>query len=368
VITSTTDVYVYYGEHPTNSKQMAVKITSTQPLTISMIFDDSFGFNGDDAVYYLPDGDATGGSAGFIPCIGESTGDATVVHVASGSGTLTDPYVFGSGPSASSGPEVAWDKTTKTGTFTMPAGDVELQVEYYPGMLVKPTNLVGGTMEIKGVTDTTLPEGFEKDAEGNIYVAKDTKFTVKAVPAEGYHLVGWSDDATNKELEREFTMTDDDFTVTATFSDEYTLAFQAANALTIESGKATVKVGDAAATVSEGKIQGVKYGQTVTLTAATGYKFRTVEVKKKSAYEHSITIAVDPSTNEQKATAPAMTIEFKTGETWADVAARYDWLDTYETYTVFYKDDKLMGDVHDANGGVKPNQTIDPNGSYHWGM
>ena len=63
-----------------------------------------------------------------------------------------------------------------------------------------------------------------------------------------------------------------------------------------------------------------------------------------------------------------MTIEFNTGETWADVAARYDWLDTYETYTVFYKDDKLMGDVHDANGGVKPDQTIDPNGSYHWGM
>ena len=131
-ITSTTDVYVYYGEHPTNHKQMAVKITSTGPLTISMIFDDSFEFNGDDAVYYLPDGVATGGSAGVIPCVGESTGDATVVHVASGSGTLTDPYVFGSGPSASSGPEVAWNKTTKTGTFTMPGGNVTLAPEYYP--------------------------------------------------------------------------------------------------------------------------------------------------------------------------------------------------------------------------------------------
>jgi len=89
---------------------------------------------------------------------------------------------------------------------------------------------------------------------------------------------------------------------------------------------------------------------------------------KKAAYEHSITIAVDPSTLGAIATAPAMTIEFNTGETWADVAARYDWLDTYETYTVFYKDDKLMGDVHDASGGVTPDKTIDPNGSYHWGM
>ena len=104
--------------------------------------------------------------------------------------------------------------------------------------------------------------------------------------------------------------------------------------------------------------------------ANTGYKFRKVEVKKKSAYEHSITIAVDPSTTEPKATAPAMTIEFNTGETWADVAARYDWLDTYDTYTVFYKDkdDILKGDVHDANGGVTPDKTIDPNGSYHWEM
>lgn len=34
--------------------------------------------------------------------------------------------------SASSGPEVAWDKATKTGTFTMPGGNVTLEPEYYP--------------------------------------------------------------------------------------------------------------------------------------------------------------------------------------------------------------------------------------------
>ena len=112
-------------------------------------------------------------------------------------------------------------------TFAMPAGNVELQVEYYPGMLVKPTNLVGGTLEIVGLTDTTLPEGFEKDDEGNIYVAKGTKFTVKAVPDEGFHLVSWSDDATITDLEREITMGDDDFELTATFSDKYTVTLNA---------------------------------------------------------------------------------------------------------------------------------------------
>ncbi len=113
-ITSTTDVYVYYGEQAGTLKKMGVKITSTQPLTISMIFDDSFEFNGDDAVYYLPDGVATGGSAGAIPCVGESTGDATVVHVASGSGTLADPYVFA--PGSASSTTAGYSVSLKEGT------------------------------------------------------------------------------------------------------------------------------------------------------------------------------------------------------------------------------------------------------------
>lgn len=209
-------------------------------------------------------------------------------------------YTFGAAPA---GTALTPDATRKIWTLDkMPAGNVELQVEYYPGMLVKPTNLVGGTMEIEGLTDTTLPEGFEKDDDGNIYVAKDTKFTVKAVPAEGYHLVGWSDDAENKELEREFTMGDDDFILTATFSDEYDLAFNALNANTIEDGKATVKVGDTdktATLIQDGKLTGVKYGQTVTLTAAQGYKFRKVEAKKTGsavlapALENGATVVIN---------------------------------------------------------------------------
>ena len=41
-------------------------------------------------------------------------------------------YTTGPAPSASSGPKVAWDKATKTGTFTMPGGNVTLEPEYYP--------------------------------------------------------------------------------------------------------------------------------------------------------------------------------------------------------------------------------------------
>ena len=135
-----------------------------------------------------------------------------------------------------------------------------------------------------------------------------------------------------------------------------------------DADKWTVKVGEGEA--QDFPVERLDGGEKITVTYTGTKKVIGMKVEKKAANVHSITIAVDPRTTEPKATAPAMTIEFKTGETWADVAARYDWLDTYDTYTVFYKDknDILKGDVHDANGGVTPDKTIDPNGSYHWEM
>lgn len=49
--------------------------------------------------------------------------------------------VYGYAAPASTGPEVAWDKAKKTGTFTMPGGNVELEPEYYPqaALTAKPT-------------------------------------------------------------------------------------------------------------------------------------------------------------------------------------------------------------------------------------
>ena len=61
---------------------------------------------------------------------------------------------------------------------------------------------------------------------------------------------------------------------------DYDVSFRAANANTIEAGKATVTIDGAAATLTEGKVTGVKMGQQVKMTAAQGYKFRKVEVKK----------------------------------------------------------------------------------------
>ena len=197
-ITSTTDVYVYYGEQPGTLKKMGVKITNTQPLTISMIFDDSFGFNGDDAVYFLPDGVATGGSAGFIPCFGESTGDATVVHVASGSGTLTDPYVFGSGPSGTPVP-ITWNATTKTASIAaMPAGNVIVEPEYFAVAEFTDGGAPTGIADIKATTDDDIVKagtvkniGSSTTPQGTVMYYAVQSATAPTAP--DYDATGWTD-------------------------------------------------------------------------------------------------------------------------------------------------------------------------------
>ena len=65
-------------------------------------------------------------------------------------------------------------------------------------------------------------------------------------------------------------------------TNKFDITLKAANANTIEAGKATVTVGGTAATVTEGKLQGVKMGSEVKVKAKEGYKFRKVKVKKTS--------------------------------------------------------------------------------------
>jgi hypothetical protein len=71
-------------------------------------------------------------------------------------------------------------------------------------------------------------------------------------------------------------------------SNKYDIQFKAANANTIEAGKATVTVGGTAATVTDGKLEDVKMGSEVKVTAKEGYKFRSVEVKKTEAVSYTL--------------------------------------------------------------------------------
>ena len=201
-ITSTTDVYVYYGDEPGTSKQMGVKITSTQPLKISWLGADSFGINGNAAWYYLPDGDAIVGYTEDIPCFGESTGDATVVHVASGSGTLADPYVFAPG-SASAAPAafpfpITWDATNKTTGFNLPAGNVFMNVEYYPVAEFTDGGAPTGIADIKATTDDGIVKagtvkniGSSTTPQGTVMYYAVQSATAPTAP--DYDATGWTD-------------------------------------------------------------------------------------------------------------------------------------------------------------------------------
>ena len=75
--------------------------------------------------------------------------------------------------SASSGPAVAWDKAEKTGTFTMPGGNVTLEPEYYPqaALTAAPTaiNDVPATTDgaiVKAGTVATI--GSTETAQGTV--------------------------------------------------------------------------------------------------------------------------------------------------------------------------------------------------------
>ena len=143
---STGDVYVWWGIYSGEDiQEWVIKITSSVTPTISELgIVESSGFIKLDNDYVVYDMNGNLKAYSYkIQCQGKVTGTLEKVHVASGSGTLTDPYVFapGSAPAASTGTTVpiTWDAATKTGTFTMPAGNVLLQVEYYedPGLAWK---------------------------------------------------------------------------------------------------------------------------------------------------------------------------------------------------------------------------------------
>ena len=176
---------------------------------------------------------------------------------------------------ASAGIDLTPSEGNKVWTLaSMPAGDVELHVEYYPGMLILPAGTDAGTVTVEGMTDTALPAGFEKDAEGNIYVAEGTTFTVKATPEEGYHFVCWSDDETNTNPEREITMPAQDlaFSATAIFAEnEYDITFSEGTNPDPENPEWTATPNPA------------KTKQTVTVTYSGSKKVIGVKAEKKAA-------------------------------------------------------------------------------------
>ena len=296
--------------------------------------------------------------------------------------------------------------SANTWTFTMPGSDVVLTPIYANAAAFATTGtgseattllpeaaegviagtdaslIKEGTGIVANIGETTTAQGTlmyaigTSDTEAPALTAfSATAPTAESVADDGATVYVWyyiqGANATEGEaatLDNTFNDTEPACLTVQVLTNKFDITFNAANANTIEAGKATVTVDGTDKTVTEGKLQGVKMGSEVKLKAATGYKFRKVEVKKKEATATTITIGVDPNGH---SSAPAKTIEYTAGETWAEVAARYDWLSTYDVYTVYHTDytPGNLKYVDSINGptGVKPSDTVDPEKTYHWG-
>ena len=93
------------------------------------------------------------------------------------------------GDDASSGPEVAWDKATKTGTFTMPGGNVTLEPEYYPQATVADGGVTAADADARATTDDPLVKVDATKLTGAkklMYFVSNSGTTAPAYDAEGW--------------------------------------------------------------------------------------------------------------------------------------------------------------------------------------
>ncbi len=285
---------------------------------------------------------------------------------------------------------VEWDPATKTGNFNMPAYDVEIAPIYAPvAQWAKVEDVDQLPTAIEGViADTDAPlivEGTVAFAGQSTEVKQGTVMyavtpateteapaldaankwsadvpTAKLVPDAGdvkvwYYIKG-ADTPTGEEATAKNTFNDSEIcaepiTVTV-LSNKFDIQFKAANDNTIEAGKATVKVGDEAAEVKEGKLTGVKMNSKVTITAKDGYKFRKVEATKGISTLKSVKIG-------------NYTVYYAEGETWYQAFWRDEnkncGLET-SVGRVFTYDDKSL---RDSDGNVDADAVIDPSKGYY---
>ena len=266
--------------------------------------------------FYTRDGDADGYTVeGESPSVYLYVGDVfTDVNQSEkiGSPGVTKIEVYGPAPDPAV--DVKWDAATKTGNFVMPAYDVEIAPIYAPvaqwakvenvdqlptaieGVYAESTDAIVKAGTVAKIGETENPQGTVMYAVTSTNQATAPALdafsadvpTAENITAAGdvlvwYYIKG-ADTPTGEDATAENTFNDSEIcpepiTVTV-LSNKFDIQFKAANDNTIEAGKATVKVGDEAAEVKEGKLTGVKMNSKVTVTAKEGYKFRKVEVKK----------------------------------------------------------------------------------------
>ena len=357
-----------------STKTEAEAWTGVPAEGIALLF---YAFKGDEAYYvYFENGAYRGGEQTTI--------------MKDGIFSLKSAYRFYY--TASDAITVAWTASTKTGTFAMPGSDVVLTPIYAKAAAFATT---GTEPEVK----TLLPEAAEgviadtdapliKEGTGIVAFAGEstevtqgtlmyaigtsateapalTDFSATVPTAKDYddaatvyvwYYIKGADapDGVAATLDNTFDNTEPACLTATVLTNKFDITLKAANANTIEAGNATVTVGGTAATVTDGKLQGVKMGSEVKVKANTGYKFRKVEVKKASKLL-SITIS-------------GVTVYYAEGDSWADAIKR----DENKNSGLFIREGNRVhhpdyGQLVDSNTQpVLPDAKINANESYRF--
>ena len=252
-----------------------------------------------------------------------ATSDGIVVTAITPGGYTELTFAVHEGAAAEPPLKVEWNASTKTGTFAMPGSDVVLTPIYANAAAFATTGtepeattllpaaaegviagtdaslIAEGTGIVANIGETTTAQGTLMYAIGTsateapaLTAFSATAPTAKNIADDGATVYVWyyiqGADAPQGEaatLDNTFNDTEPACLTVQVLTNKFDITFNAANANTIEAGKATVTVDgtDKTSAVTEGKLQGVKMGSEVKLKAATGYKFRKVEVKKGEA-------------------------------------------------------------------------------------
>ena len=376
---SSAGIYYILPSNPDETMVATVDVATGKDVS-KVVF---YGYDDNDFVYPLEDteapyvcyANAMGGGRSLSSDLSNSVGSFRIAKI----------EVYGHAEPAEPAITVDWDPATKTGTFTMPAFDVEIAPIYAPvaqwakvenvdqlptaieGIYAESTDAIVKAGTVAKIGETENPQGIVMYAVTSINQATAPALsafsadvpTAKDITAAGdvlvwYYIKG-ADTPDGQTATAENTFNDSEICATpitvTVLSNKFDIQFNAANDNTIEAGKATVTVGGTAATVTEGKLEGVKMGSEVKVTAKDGYKFRKVEVKKGGLLSIVITGMTEA------------TIYYVEGETWEQAIQNHP-----EENSAWKIDHgNITGNnVYVSAGGnlVSPNDTIDPNAGY----
>ena len=189
--------------------------------------------------------------------------------------------------------EVAWDASTKTGTFAMPGSDVVLTPQYAPAAQLDENGAPAAVSGLEIAADAAIITAGQS-AQGTLLYAVGTSATekpaltafaatlpnAKDLTAAGNYYVWYyiqgQDTPQGQEPTAENTFNDSEImgpVMVELLTNEHTLNIK-------QSPNITVTVAGTAKAVTDDKVTPVTTGQEVKIKAKDGYKFRKVEVKK----------------------------------------------------------------------------------------